>query len=59
MHITFDNTPSSNVDKVTTAYQTASRAPAGTHWTFLERLRITLRMAYMKAMASTEGRQRK
>ncbi len=27
MHITFDNTPSSNVDKVTTAYQTASRAP--------------------------------
>ena len=26
MHITFDNTPSSNVDKVTTAYRTASHA---------------------------------
>lgn len=26
MHITFDNTPSSNVDRVTTAYQTASQA---------------------------------
>lgn len=27
MHITFNNTPSSNVDKVTTAYQAASSAP--------------------------------
>lgn len=26
MHITFDNTPSSNVDKVTTVYQTAAQA---------------------------------